>query len=207
MRLTVRGGHPTRQRIARWPPMHYWLMKSEPERVLDRRPRRGARARPSVVRRAQLPGAQLHADDMQRRRRRAVLSLVVPGAGHRRHRRSGERAVSRRHAVRPEEPLLRPQVEARRRRAGATSTSSCARRRACCRLPRCARRPRWPHDRAAPRQPALDHAGDRRGVARGAGAPGHRDDLRPGVAADRRTAGCSAASPASSPGCSASAAA
>ena len=55
-------------------------------RVLDRRSRRGEGPDHAVVRRAQLPGAQLHARPDAGRRPRVLLSLELPGAGHRRHR-------------------------------------------------------------------------------------------------------------------------
>ena len=57
-----------------------------------RRPRRAER-RPSLDRRAQLPGAQFHARPHARRRRRAVLPLQLRRARHRRHRRRRVQAL------------------------------------------------------------------------------------------------------------------
>ncbi len=56
-------------------------------RVLDRRPRRAPRQDDRLVRRAQLPGPQLHARRDEGRRPRVLLSLELPRARHRRHRR------------------------------------------------------------------------------------------------------------------------
>ena len=99
MRLTVRGGH-----------LHSFHRAADAALLVDEeRARRGARSTiwrgapaqtRALVRRAQLPGAQLHARRDARRRRRAVLSLVVPRAGHRRPRRGRQRGLSRRDAVR-----------------------------------------------------------------------------------------------------------
>src|SRR4029079_7834137 len=83
-------------------------------RVLDRRPRRRAEPHDRVVRRAQLPGAQLHARRDARRRPRVLLSLELRRARRRRHRRDLEVRVSGRDAVRSEEPVLRSEVDARR---------------------------------------------------------------------------------------------
>jgi predicted RNA-binding protein with PUA-like domain len=88
--------------------MHYWLMKSEPsECSIDDR-REGPREDRAVGRRPQLPGAQLHAQRHAAEGRRAVLPLVVPGAGHRRPRRGRRRAVSRRDPVRSGQPYFDP---------------------------------------------------------------------------------------------------
>src|SRR5262245_48118605 len=82
-------------------------------RVLDRRCARRAWTNDAVERRAQLPGAQLHARPDASRRRRAVLSLELRDSRSRRACRSSVGCVSGRIAVRQEEPVLRPGIQAR----------------------------------------------------------------------------------------------
>src|SRR6185503_13402417 len=133
-------------------------------RVLDRRRARGARPHHAVERRAQLPGAQLHAEGYERRRRRALLPFELPRAGDRRARRSGIGGVPGRFAVRSEERLLRSGVEAR-------SAALVQRRCACAK-----ENPPHPpggdakaetveeNGHAAAWEPHVDHAGDRSGM-------------------------------------------
>lgn len=80
------------------------------QRVLDRRRTQRARRHRTLDRRAQLPGAQLHARCDAGGRWRAVLTLELPRAGHRRHRRSGLRHQDRPDPVRPGLVLLQSQV-------------------------------------------------------------------------------------------------
>ncbi|SOY50900.1 hypothetical protein CBM2587_A200018 [Cupriavidus taiwanensis] len=110
-------------------------------------------------RRAQLPGAQLHARRHAGGRRRAVLPLVVPRARHRRVGRGLLRALPRPHPVRPQEPLLR-----RRLQAGSAALAAGRRALRTQEPPdpagRAARaRGAGRHGGAPARQPALDHAG------------------------------------------------
>src|SRR5947207_5674946 len=171
MRLTARSGHPNNKIV-----LTDGLLVDEERAggVLDRRPRGHAAPDRPVVRRARMAGAQLHARRHAGRRRRAVLSLVVRGARHLRHRRGVQRALSRRDPVRPEEQVLRREVEARhaalvprRREAREEDARAVARGDA-----------RGPAARvdagAAARQPAFDHAGHSRGMARGGEAAGDR---------------------------------
>ena len=214
MRLTVRGGHLPHMTSARpvvTPAPAYWLMKSEPaECSIDDLAARAAPDR-ALDRRAQLPGAQLHARRDARRRRRAVLSLVVPAAGHRRPGRG---------RVAPPTPTQRSST-----RRARTSTPSprrdaprwlhvdvkLVRKTRLLPLRRDARRsPNWRRCAAAARQPAVDHAGDGRRVARRAGAaarPRRRDEPASTGRAGARIAAARGRAPASWPACWASAAA
>ena len=71
-----------------------------------------AEANGGLVRRAQLPGAQLHARRDVGRRRRPVLSLQLRGAGRGRPGRGGQHAVSGRDPVRSKQSIPRPQGQA-----------------------------------------------------------------------------------------------
>src|SRR5512147_2160852 len=112
MRLPVRGGHPSPFSLGT-DALVLLADEERARRVLDRRPRRGAEADGSVVRRAQLPGTQLHARRHAHRRWRALLSLLLRRARRGRPRRGVQRPLPRRDAVRPEEPLLRPEGQPR----------------------------------------------------------------------------------------------
>ena len=112
--------------------------------MLDRRPR-GAPGQTvpwTGVRNYQARNFMRDAD--ARRRRRAVLSLVVPRAGHGRHRRSGAarptptpRSSTRRATTTtPSRRARTPRWVQRGREAGAQDAR-------CCRSPKCASAPSW----------------------------------------------------------------
>jgi len=82
-------------------------MKSEPERVLDRR-LVAPREKPRPGRREELPGAQLHARRDAPGRRRALLPLELRGARHRGARRSLERRASDETQFDPKSPYYDP---------------------------------------------------------------------------------------------------
>ena len=139
----------------------YWLMKSEPERVLHRRSGARQGRHHTLGRGAQLPGPQLAAQRDRRRRRRALLSLQRRPAGRRRHGARRPRRLPRSDAVRSARQALRSREPARR--------SALVRRRHQVReqvrapgdVGRAARRARSRGDgAAAPRQPAVGAAGD-----------------------------------------------
>jgi hypothetical protein len=157
MRLTVHGGHPPASPCPPPPRMpRHWLMKSEPDEARSTTCRAPGQTLPwTGVRNYQ--ARNFMRDAMQPGRRRALLPLVLPEPGI-----AGLASIAgglpRPDAVRPRQPLPRPQVHARAPRWLQIDVRWCARR-GCCRWPRCAP-PRAGDDaRAAARQPAVDHAG------------------------------------------------
>ena len=143
----------------------YWLMKSEPSVFSIDDLARAKDEHHPLGRRAQLPGAQLPAQRHRRRRRRALLPLERGSPGGRRHREGRPRRLSRSDAVRSARRPLRPRQLARRpalvRRRHQVRSEVRARGHAG----RAARRARAGGDgAAAPRQPPVGAAGDRRRV-------------------------------------------
>ena len=114
------------------------------QRVLDRRRAQRPQRHRALDRRAQLPGAQLHARSHAGGRRRAVLPLQLPATGHRRHRRGGVHHPARPDAVRPGLALFRPQVPTRAAALAAARREGAAARPACWACPNCAPRANWP---------------------------------------------------------------
>jgi hypothetical protein len=139
----------------------HWLMKSEPDECsiddLARAP--GSRCRGpacATTRRATSCATRCA------RRRRALLPLVLPRARHRRPGAMAGACTPRPHAVRPRQPLPRPQVHAATSRAGCRSRA-LVRKTRLLGLPEMRAAPVAGHDAgAAARQPAVDHAGHRR---------------------------------------------
>lgn len=123
--------------------MSYWLMKSGTGRVLDRRPRPRAK-RP---RRGSACATTRLATTCATRCASAtgVLYYHFPlrGSRHRRAGGGGQHAIPRCDAVRPEEPVLRPEVHARESALGGGRREACARP-ASCRSKSCARAPTSP---------------------------------------------------------------
>ena len=166
MRLTVRGGHLI-PLVARCPPMRYWLMKSEPsECSID-----DAAAAPSadraLGRRAQLPGAQLHA---QRHARPATACCSItrraPSPASPASPKSRRRAYPDATQFDPKSHYFDAKSRARgaalvsrRREAGEEDAPAVAGRDA---------RDAGARDDARPaaRQPPVDHAGERRRMER-----------------------------------------
>jgi predicted RNA-binding protein with PUA-like domain len=135
----------------------HWLMKSEPDEARSTTWRR-APADAALDRRAQLPGAQLHA------RRHApgdgVLfyhsSCPQPGVAGLA---ASSAAWPRPHAVRPRQPLLHDPKSTPDQPRWLQIDVRLVRKTRCCRC-RDARRTLAGHDAgAAARQPAVDHAG------------------------------------------------
>src|SRR5262249_37764843 len=93
-----------------------------------------------------------------------LLPLELSRAGHRRHRGSRAHRLSGRLAVRPQEPVLRAEIDARR--AAVAERGHAARREDAVRSARSAPRPSRArrHAHAAAGEPAADHAGDAGGV-------------------------------------------
>ena len=121
--------------------MRYWLMKSEPDEfsIDDLAAAKGRTTPWFGVRNYQ--ARNFMRDQMRVGDRAFFYHSSCPEPGHRRHGRGLGAGVSGRHAVRPEEPLLRPEGHARcaalvQRRRDASSRS-CA----WFRLPSCARIP------------------------------------------------------------------
>src|SRR3989440_363085 len=117
-----------------------------------------------MERRAQLSGAKLHARPDAAWRRRALLSLELPGAGHRRPGGSRFRCLYGRDAVRPAQRLLRPGSEAR---CAALGQRRCARAQEDAARATCGTaQAQGARENGAPasRQPPFDHAGERRRV-------------------------------------------
>ena len=75
--------------------MKHWLMKSEPDDLRHRRPRQEPAENHALGRRAQLPGARIHARPDERRRPRVLLPLELRGARDRRHREDRETRATR----------------------------------------------------------------------------------------------------------------
>ena len=140
----------------------YWLMKSEPDAfsIDDLRTRRHR----AVDRRAQLPGAQFHA------RRCSVGDQVLfyhsstGGAGHRRHRRGGQRTLSGPDAVQEEVATTSTRRARGRNRAGRWSTSASSASSSA--------RSRWRNSRRMPTQ--LEGFALLRARQPPVGAAGHR---------------------------------
>jgi hypothetical protein len=128
-------------------------------RLLHRRRAGRARCHRALDRRARLAGTQLHGQADAGRRRRPVLSLELPAAGHRGHRAHCLGYPARSDAVRSRVALLRPGIEARSSPLGAAGRAGAAQdplagsaRDACdARV--------GGHGGAAPWQPPFDHAG------------------------------------------------
>ena len=98
--------------------MNYWLMKTEPDEFLDRRPE--TQEDRAVERRAQLPGAQLHA----RRHAQAATACcstipVAPSPASSASPKCASLRLSRSDPVRSEERLFRCRQHAAMHRAGA----------------------------------------------------------------------------------------
>ena len=108
--------------------MKYWLMKREPDECsIDDVLAAPGRITPwSGVRNYQ--ARNFMRDEMQRRRRRAVLPLELPRAGHRRPRRGGLARPTRTRRSSTRRATTTTRSRRRTRRAGSTSTCArCAR--------------------------------------------------------------------------------
>jgi hypothetical protein len=146
MRLTVHGGH-----LIQHPSEPGRRASHAPPLADEERARRGVDRPPRAAPAADLPWTGVRnyqarnfmRDDHAARRRRALLPLVVPAAGHRRPGARGRRAAARRHAVRPASPYHDAKSTRRNNRAGCRSTCAGAQDTAAG-LPRCAPRPTWP---------------------------------------------------------------
>ena len=153
----------------------FWLMKSEPDECSIDDALAAAKTDRAVDRRAQLPGAQLHARPDAGRRRRAVLPLELRRAGHRRPRAKSRAAPTPmpRSSTRRASTTTRP--PSARSRAGCRSTCSGIEKTRVVTLPdlreHAAARG---HGGPAPGQPPVDHAGDARRMALHHHAPAER---------------------------------